>query len=445
MSKKLAHFEAFGYEPLRMKPVHFASGFFLAINDEFYVNELLNKVAVTKSNRGLVGSYAPEKVVQVLRQESRIANSIDQPRVELLRVLINGVVDNDDAMFPAFDEFSQKGNDYTFITKRVLNRANRTDGYAGYFVARVLAMSEQGNHVLEFAKSILNEKQGTIERLIHPLLDPIDDAEILEIEYKYENSYGVLEDSRLTNVANFMHKQTIALSHLCDNIEEFNKYRKIRYFVIGLLAWLMNYILVTSYRHTDKPFPFILVDCIGDKNSTIRTQSKHCYARLREKVRSTYIELADTNQFSSNPITNRIFARRGRENVSDFRFLEEHFRDLALRMGYTQPRAKRVREKHFEIHPDTLRVLMLSILNRNAKEENTFNEISTMLKTTWGMIFGADSSDSTDLKEQGYVGFDESDLQQNANAFANSLKNLNLAVEPSDGLILCSKDIGEMI
>ena len=30
-SRKQAHFEALGYEPLRMKPAHFASGFFLAL------------------------------------------------------------------------------------------------------------------------------------------------------------------------------------------------------------------------------------------------------------------------------------------------------------------------------------------------------------------------------------------------------------------------------
>lgn len=51
MDKKQAHFEALGYEPLRMKPVHFASGFFMAVTDSVYVNELLNQVAVTKTNK----------------------------------------------------------------------------------------------------------------------------------------------------------------------------------------------------------------------------------------------------------------------------------------------------------------------------------------------------------------------------------------------------------
>jgi len=72
MNKKQAHHEAFGYEPLRMKPAHFASGFFVALTDRTYPNELLNKVAVTKTTRGLLEDYAPEAVVERLRQESRI-------------------------------------------------------------------------------------------------------------------------------------------------------------------------------------------------------------------------------------------------------------------------------------------------------------------------------------------------------------------------------------
>ena len=51
MDKKQAHFEAFGYEPLRMKPAHFASGFFISLAEEVYANELLNKVAVSRRTR----------------------------------------------------------------------------------------------------------------------------------------------------------------------------------------------------------------------------------------------------------------------------------------------------------------------------------------------------------------------------------------------------------
>ena len=43
MTKRQAHFRAFGYEPRRMKPAHFASGFFIALTGQVYANEVLNK------------------------------------------------------------------------------------------------------------------------------------------------------------------------------------------------------------------------------------------------------------------------------------------------------------------------------------------------------------------------------------------------------------------
>ena len=139
-----------------------------------------------------------------------------------------------------------------------------------------------------------------------------------------------------------------------------------------------------------------------------------------------------------------MFRRRGQDE-DDFRFLEEHFGDLALRMGYAQPRASRVPQKHFELQPDTLRALMLSILDHNAQSAIRFDEVCDRLNDTWGIVVGGSGTDGETLRKQGYFGFDEAHLQRNANAFAARLESLNLAVEPSDGLILCSREIGEVL
>ena len=82
-------------------------------------------------------------------------------------------------------------------------------------------------------------------------------------------------------------------------------------------------------------------------------QSQTCYSRLRETLGHAYRDLAHAGRFSEDPIEQRVFPRRSREDEDDFRFLEEHFGDLALRMGYAQPRAARVPQKHFELQPDT--------------------------------------------------------------------------------------------
>ena len=204
----------------------------------------------------------------------------------------------------------------------------------------------------------------------------------------------------------------------------------------------MTYLLRTAAVRTNEPM--LLFDFTGQSNGPIRSQSQTCYSRLREIVGSAYRELAEAGQFSVNPIQKRVFGRKGNDE-EDFRFLEQHFGDLAIRMGYAQPRASRAPQKHFELQPDTLRALMLSILDHDAQSAVRFDKVCDQLNDTWGIIVGGSGTDAETLRQQGYFGFDEAHLQRNANAFAARLESLNLAVEPSDGLILCSRDIGEVL
>ena len=442
MHKQHTHFEAFGYQPLRMKPAHFASGFFISLTDKVYRNELLNKVAVIKSSKGLQAGYTPEAIKDCLQSDSLIAETMTQADVELLRVQVNGVVNNDAAMFPAFSPYRSKGNDYTFISPRVLTNANRTDGYAGHFVATVLAATDTGKLVLEFARSVADEPPGTLERFVSPLLTD-QESERSGLAERYESEYGKLEAPRVGQIAERMRVQSEALARLCDNLADYSHHRRIRFLVLGLLAWLMSYLLRTAaVRATE---PVLLFDFVGRSDGPIRSQSRTCYSRLRETVGCAYRDLADAGGFSINPIENRLFARKGRQGEDDFRFLEQHFGDLALRMGYAQPRASRVPQKHFELQPDTLRALMLSILDHDAQSAITFEEVCVHLRDTWSIVIGGSGSDAEKLRQQGYFGFDETDLQRNATGFAKRLKSLNLAAEPSDGLILCSRDIGEVL
>ena len=442
MNKKQAHFEAFGYEPLRMKPAHFASGFFISLTDEVYGHETLNKVAVIKANKGLQDGYTPEAIMERLRSASLISDSMTQAEVELLRVQVNGLVNNDAAMFPAFNPYRPKGNDYTFISPRVLTKANRTDGYAGHFVATVLSATDTGRAIRDFARLVADEAPGTLERFVNPLLDATD-PESSGISEKYKADYGELDATRVNQVAVQMQAQSEAIARLCENLGDYSHYLRIRYLVLGLLAWLMSYLLRAAAVRSSEPV--LLFDFVGPSDGSIRSQSQTCYSRLRETVGRAYLDLADGGLFSVNPIKTGVFGRKGGPDEHDFRFLEEHFSDLALRMGYAQPRASRVSQKHFELQPDTLRALMLSILHRDAQDAITFDEVCDRLRNRWSIVVGGSGTDSETLRQHGYFGFDEADLQRNAAAFAGRLESLNLAVEPSDGLILCSREIGEVL
>ena len=438
--KRQAHYEAFGYVPMNMKPAHFASGFFLALADETYENRLLNQVAVTSSNRGLLDDYTSESLTLHLRDALMIEQEMTQSKVELLRVQVNGIVNNDEAMFPAFTPYSPKGNDYTFFSRRLLTRENRTDGYAGQFMVSVLQKSETGSRVLEFGQSLLDDSDGTLAQFIAPL---IQEEEPLEwgLASEYEEKLGPLEPTRLGIISDSMSVQTNALARLCENLVDYSHYRQVRYFTIGLLIWLVNYLLRTASVNGQEPL--LLFDFTGDRDSPIRSQSQTCYARVRETVRLAYISFASSGRFSEDPVDSGVFSKNGQE--PDFKELEQHFGYVALRMGYVQPRGNRVPQKHFELHPDTLRTLMLTILDHDARNAISFEKACEHLRETWCIVSGAFGNESEILQQNGYFGFDESHLRINATGFANRLAELNLAVEPSDGLVLCSRDVGEVL
>ena len=448
MTKQQAHFQAFGYEPLRMKPAHFASGFFIALIGEVFTNELLNHVAVIKANKGLLGPYLPEQVEARLKSENLVPEGMTQSAIELLRVQINGVVNNDDAMYPAFTPYRPKGNDYSFLSRRLLTTENRTDGYAGFFVASVLETTEVGRSILETGRTLATAPARTLEQLIEPLLA----AEVgikQDIREKYEANFGELTPERLAKVASQMEAETDALARMCRNAEKYSHYKRVRFYVLGLLAWLMNYLTKTA---TDEAFgpPRMFFDFSGEKDTRTRLQSKVCYARLRETVGQAYRRFAAAGRFDPDPIAERVFNKRARkgqvlDDDYDFAFLETHFSDLALRMGYAQPRASRVNEKHLELQPDTLRVLMLSVLCENPHDALPLEDVCARLANTWGVIVGGRHKDLSSLRNHGYFGFDEEDLRANAAAFISCLKSLNLAAEPSDGLVLCSTAVGGIL
>ena len=448
MTKRRAHFQAFGYEPLRMKPAHFASGFFIALTQQVYPNELLNKVAVIKANKGLLGDYTVESLFARLQEDKLIAETMTQEDVGLLRVQMNGIVNNDSAMYPAFPPYRPKGNDYTFISPRMLTTANRTDGFAGFFVFTILEQTKSGMAVLKVGHELAKEPQGALEQFIEPLRND-ENPETRDLQEDYERDFGELDQARINEISGNMQAETDALKCLCANMQGYSHYKKIRYYVLGLLAWLMSYMLKTASQ-TQSKTSLMFFDFTGKKGGRIRSQSQACYARLRETVRRSYIEFADAGRFDPNPFDEGLFNPRVRNSRTrpedtDFKFLETHFSDLALRMGYIQPRASQVPQKHFELQPDTLRVLMLSVLDGDAQNAITLDKVCERLKETWHIVMGGLSKDIKTLRSQHYFGFDEEDLQKNTTAFSRHLQKLNMAFEPSDGLVLCSRDIGEIL
>src|SRR5882672_6635312 len=162
MSKELVHFDALGYEPFRMKPVHFAAGFFLSVAEKRYELERLNQAAVIKHNTGLREEYAHENLLIAFKKAGVVDASMKETELKALRVQINGVVGNDDAIYGSFSPYKKPpGVAYTMASDRLLFDHEPLDGYSGHFVHAILGATTSGKQVVEFATHALTQHKST--------------------------------------------------------------------------------------------------------------------------------------------------------------------------------------------------------------------------------------------------------------------------------------------
>lgn len=437
-SKQRIHGKAFGYEPGRMKPVHFATGYFLAITGRRYRLEWLNKTSVISHKDGLKGDYLPENLLETLRADERVGARIDLMKFEALRQQVSAAMDNDSAVFAGYSPYSQFGNDYTLTSTRFLTDHKRLDGFAGYLTACVLERSEDGRAVREFSEQWISRAGGPFERFVAPLLDESDSAQ--DWNNTYESKFGLVDEARLEAISALMQAPTAAVAQLCRNSDATTPHHaRLRSLVLALSNWLLAYLLRESSRGIGQiGRPLLFMDFLGQPGTRCRSQSRASFARHREMLYKTYENWNAVGRFSGQEDSFELF-RSGASRLYDFKFLEQHFSDLSVRIGLAQPRTSQVRQKHYECQPDTLRMLATSVLTEG--DVLTLPQLAERLKETWGVCFGGCVDDHAELQEAGYLGLDEDDdLRANREAFVQLLKTMDLAVEPSDGLVLCAVD-----
>ena len=124
--------------------------------------------------------------------------------------------------------------------------------------------------------------------------------------------------------------------------------------------------------------------------------------------------------------------------------LDDHFRDLGVRIGVVQPRHPSARHKYVEAQADTLHVLALSLLGDD--QVLTMTEFAEQLRTAWSLVVGAGAQDGDLLHSRRFGPLDrDDDLRPNAAAFEALMIRLGLAVQPSDGLTLVAINAEELL
>jgi hypothetical protein len=189
-----------------------------------------------------------------------------------------------------------------------------------------------------------------------------------------------------------MESQTSALSLLCENLRRSASHlTKLRDLVIGLCAWLFLYIQKSG--PASDPTPLLVMDFLGGENRRLRTHSRNSFTRQRERFFGSYLEKQSAGQLDCDESDFTEIRK------TKFKFLEQHFSDLAVRIGFAQPRAAQARRKHFELQPDTARILVMSVIPPSEIRE--LPDVALSLRTTWAASFGGCDDDQHLLQTHG--------------------------------------------
>lgn len=435
-AERRVHAEFLGYQPRRMKPVHFATSFLLSLAGRQHELELLNKASVPKAaprdSRSILDEYVSDRLYPKLVELNRLSDVVDQDAFRALRAHLNAAYNNDGAALnAAFAPYNSPGTDFSTPSLRYVSNKSKNHGYAGTFVVRVLEATPEGTAVLTGCRRLLDAPSPPLADFGAPLLDHLDEPFV----DRYDEQFGTLDDKRLKVVAAEMHEQTKAISRLVENLEATRSAYALRFLIIGLCSWLFVYMMKRGASE-----PLLLIDALQGGNPRIRAQSRASYARQLDLFSANYDRQWDRKPPALSASDWSVFAASAdaRQN------LDNHFRDLGVRIGFVQPRAPSATRKHIEIQADTLRVLVLSLIAPG--QIMTLSDLARALRRTWCICVGADAEDAQLLRAQRFGPLDsDEDLQPNAASFQALLVRLGLAVEPSDGLTLCAIDAEDLI
>jgi len=422
---------ALGYKPERMKTVHLATSFLLCVAGKHKNLELLNKVSVPKSVESTSGDpYITKNLVQILRdqQPQPISNSITEKELLSLRNHLNTLYNNDGAaLAAAFHPYKTYGYDFSSPSGEFLSIHSKNHGNAGALIYMVLSQSKEGIETLKITKEILESVDSPSTALGRPFIP--------NEEIEYEKPENLLPDEidieRLSDLSALMLPQTLKLNNLVKNIQIIKPAYALRQLMIGVGSWLLLYLIKISSE--DKPI--IIADYTNGNNERLRTQARACFARYISNFGNFVSRGVDSGSINISTEEAAALSIIQSETTAESDDLESHFNDFALRIGWAQPRAGNVKHKHFETVPDTLSVLLMSLLTID--EVVTMEEISKRLFESWHLCIGLAAKDHSLLSEAGYNPLDYSaDLRLNRECFKNLSIALGLAWEPSDGLVL---------
>lgn len=423
---------AVGYQPLRMKTVHFATSFLLCVSGSYRILELLNQASNPKSVEKTPGDpYVTTNLYGLLRESDSppLGHLVSESDFATLRNHLYAVFNNDGAaLAAAFAPYSTFGFDFSTPSPDFLANSSKLHGNAGALVYSVLSQTADGQTFLKLAKKIFESSSPPSAALGMPFVEKKTE--------EYPSPESILAaDFPVANLVDLSRKMTLqtqALLNLAKNLDSKSPAYALRQLIIGVGSWFLLYLIKIASGED----ALVIPDFSGLSTGRIRTQARACFARHISAFGHLVSRKISENAITVTTDEVEAFQILGDEVTTEF---EQHFNDFSVRIGWAQPRAGNVKQKHFETVPDTLRVLLMSIL---APEEIlTMDEVAERLLDSWRICIGLIPANHALLTNHGYSPLDhDADLRINRHHFKNLAIALGLAREPSDGLVLFSLD-----
>ena len=172
------HGAILGYQPFRMKPVHFATSFLLALTGRYYRLEYLNKASVPKTapkdGPRVRDEYPSDRLHPMLVERGTLDRSVDLDAFRTLRAHLNAAYNNDGAALSAvYSPYSTFGADYSAPSTRYISGRSKNHGHSGSFVLSVLEATAEGRETLERIKRVLELPPPPLAAFGEPLLDDV--------------------------------------------------------------------------------------------------------------------------------------------------------------------------------------------------------------------------------------------------------------------------------
>ena len=159
-AERRVHGTVLGYQPYRMKPVHFATSFLLALTGRYYRLEYLNKASVPKTaprdGPRVRDEYPSDRLHSRLVELGKLDPSVDLEAFRTLRAHLNAAYNNDgSALSAVYRPYSTFGADYSAPSIRYISDRSKNHGYSGSFVVSVFEATAAGREALEGIRRLL--------------------------------------------------------------------------------------------------------------------------------------------------------------------------------------------------------------------------------------------------------------------------------------------------